>query len=162
MRKKSAELGTPSISQALSGNFKTEEVAKPIAHEANAKEVQNKEKPFTQEQLNQIWSEFADKYTEQVHLYNTLTSELELQDNYLIKITVENSVQQDQIRQLKPEILGFLRRGLSNSKIDVIVELNRAKNEHKILTEEQKMQAMMKKNPALALMKNKFNLDFNR
>ncbi|MDA3929206.1 MAG: hypothetical protein PF541_09615 [Prolixibacteraceae bacterium] len=111
--------------------------------------------------MHEIWPSFAEKYKEQSHLYNTLLNKPDLLENYLVKITVENSVQQDQIRQIKPEIIGFLRRSLKNSTIDVQVDLNRAKENRKILTDEQKMQAMIQKNPALQLMKNKFNLDFN-
>ena len=50
---------------------------------------------------------------------------------------------------------------MKNSGIDVKIELNRSKSDKKILTDEQKMQAMIKKNPALQMFKNKFNLDFN-
>ena len=161
LKKKSTELGTPSIAQALSGNFKEEEKEQVVTPEAYAKEVRGSDEPFNQDQLNSIWPAFAERYTEQVHLYNTLSNKPELMDNYLVKIAVENSVQQDQIRQLKPEIIGYLRRNLKNSKIDVRVDLIKAKNDNKLLTDEQKMQAMIKKNPALLLMKNKFNLDFN-
>ena len=161
IKRKANELGTPSISQALSGNFKEEVEEKVVAPEAYAKEVKSIDEPFTQDQLNEIWPSFAQRYEEQVHLYNTLTNKPELQDNCLVSIKVENSVQQDQIRQLKPEIIGYLRRSLKNSKIDVHVDLIKAQNEDKLLTSDQKMQAMIKKNPALLLMKNKFNLDFN-
>ena len=68
---------------------------------------------------------------------------------------------QDKVRFIKPEIIGFLRRALNNSTIDVKVELTKATNDSRVLTDEQKMKAMMQKNPALSLFKNKFNLDFN-
>lgn len=84
-----------------------------------------------------------------------------MKNNYLVVIAVENSVQQDKIRFIKPEIIGHLRRTLQNSKIDVEVELVKSTNENRALTDEQKMKAMMQKNPALVLLKNKFNLDFN-
>jgi hypothetical protein len=65
------------------------------------------------------------------------------------------------MRLLKPEIIGFLSRKLSNTKIDVEIDLVTVVHEDKLLTDEQKMQAMMKKNPSLQKMKNIFNLDFN-
>lgn len=154
-------MDTPSISQALSGNFKEEETISVKTPEAYAKVVLNNVEPFTQEKLNEIWPLFIERYAEQVHLYNTLTNEPRLLENHIVQISVENSVQEDQIRQLKHELIGYLRRNLNNSSIDVVVELNRAKNEHRILTDEQKMKAMIKKNPALVNFKNKFNLDFN-
>ena len=154
-------MGTPSISQALSGNFKKEETTNVKTPEAYAKGVLNSADPITQEKLNKIWPVFIERYSEQVHLYNTLTNEPQLLNEHIVQITVENSVQEDQIRQLKHELIGFLRRNLNNSSIDVVVELNRAKNENRMLTDEQKMKAMIQKNPALAHLRNKFNLDFN-
>jgi DNA polymerase III subunit gamma/tau len=76
-------------------------------------------------------------------------------------VSVENSVQQDKIRLMKPEIIGFLRRTLLNASIDVRVDLQKNENETKVLTDDQKIKAMIQKNPALGLMKNKFNLDFS-
>ena len=70
-------------------------------------------------------------------------------------------MQLEKIKLLKPEIIGFLRRNLRNSTIDVNVVINRNVSKRKVLTDEQKMKTMMKKNPALMLLKNKFNLDFN-
>lgn len=145
----------------MSGNFKEEEVEKVVTPEAYAKEVRGGNEHFEQEQLEKIWPAFAEKYTDQVHLYNTLSNVPELLDHYRVRIVVENSVEQEKIRQIKPEIIGYLRRTLKNSKVDVRVDLVKAQKGTKLLTDEQKMQAMIKKNPALLLMKNKFNLDFN-
>jgi DNA polymerase III subunit gamma/tau len=78
-----------------------------------------------------------------------------------VVVSVENSVQQDKIRLMKPEIIGFLRRTLLNASIDVRVDLQKNENETKVLTDDQKIKAMIQKNPALGLMKNKFNLDFS-
>lgn len=96
-----------------------------------------------------------------MHLYNTLSVKPILLDNFKIKITVENSVQQDQVRMLKPEMIGFLSRKLRNNKIDVVIEMVEAVHGEKMFTDEQKLQAMMLRNPALKKMKSLFNLDFN-
>jgi DNA polymerase III subunit gamma/tau len=162
LRKKKEELGTPSISQALSGKFENEVAEKVIIPEYYARETRETDHNFTEEQLLQVWPEFAEKYVTQVHLYNTLSVKPVLLDHFKVKITVENSVQQDQIRMLKPEIIGFLCRKLNNSKIDVNIEMVQSTHDGKMFTDEQKMQAMMMKNPALQKMKNIFNLDFNR
>ncbi|MBN1925720.1 MAG: hypothetical protein JW798_07790 [Prolixibacteraceae bacterium] len=93
-------------------------------------------------------------------MHATLSEPPELIDNYLIKIKVENSVQFERIRSLKPEMIGFLRRSLKNSRIDIKIDLVKNHTESKLLTDEQKLQAMMQKNPALKKMKTMFNLDF--
>lgn len=86
------------------------------------------------------------KYIDQGHLYNTLlTTKPELLNNFDVWVKVANSVQQDQMRLLKPEIIGFLSRKLCNTKIDVSIDLVTVIHEDKLLTDEQKLQAMMKK-----------------
>jgi len=162
LKKKKEDLGTPSISQALSGKFENEVAEKLVIPEYYARETRVADHNFNEDQLLQVWPEFAEKYVNQVHLYNTLSIKPVLLDHFKIKINVENSVQQDQIRMLKPEIVGFLCRKLGNSKIDVNIEMVQPTHEGKMLTDEQKMQVMMMKNPVLQKMKNMFNLDFNR
>jgi DNA polymerase III subunit gamma/tau len=112
--------------------------------------------------LQAAWDEYAKKYIDQGHLYNTLsTTKPELLNSFNVKVNVANSVQLDQMRLLKPEIIGFLCRILRNTKIDVDIDLVTVVLEDKLLTDEQKLQAMMKKNPSLQRMRNIFNLDFN-
>jgi hypothetical protein len=161
-KKKKEDLNTPSISQALSGNFNNEVAQKAVIPEYYARETRETDHNFTVEQLQDAWIEFAEKYSGQVHLYNTLSVKPILLDQFKIKVNLENSVQQDQIRMLKPEIIGFLCRKLNNSKIDVVIEMVQPNHEGKMFTDEQKMQAMLIKNPAFQKMKNTFNLDFNR
>lgn len=154
-------MGSPSIMQALSGNFQGDKVLEKVIPEQYARETRDNDHDFTEGQLQEIWPEYAQKYIGQVHLYNTLKVSPTLHENYKVVLTVENSVQNDQIRILKPEIIGFLQRRLRNSKIDVKIELVEAVFEDKLLTDEQKLGVMIKKNPALLKMKNMFNLDFN-
>lgn len=118
------------------------------------------DKPFSIGDIEKIWPQFISRFEDQPHLYKTLETIPKLKDQLVI-IEVENSVQQEKIRSLKPSIIGFLRRNLQNSKIDVEVILNKKLNENKALTEEQKLKMMIQKNPDLMLFKNKFNLDFN-
>jgi DNA polymerase-3 subunit gamma/tau len=118
------------------------------------------DKPFSVDDIEKIWPQFISRFEDQPHLYKTLETIPKLKGQLVI-IEVENSVQQEKIRTLKPSIIGFLSRNLQNSKIDIEVILNKKLNENKALTEEQKLKMMIKKNPNLMLFKNKFNLDFN-
>jgi DNA polymerase III subunit gamma/tau len=154
-------LSTPSISQALSGINFDENKVKITIPEEYARETFGVDQSYTDEQLLKVWNEFAEKYSDQVHLFNTLSIKPELLENSKIKVIVGNSVQRDQIKNLKPEILRYLTDKLNNSKIDIMIEIEEKAFEEKIFTDEQKLQAMMKKNPNLLKMKNKFFLDFN-
>jgi len=160
-RIKKEEIGTPSISMALSGKFENSVAEKVKIPESYTRDTKDSDHHFSEEDLLAVWPEFTEKFSDQVHLYNTLSVKPVLLDNYKVKITVENSVQQDQIRLLKPEIIGFLSRRLRNNRIDVSIEMVQVVHEEKIFTDEQKMLSMMKKNPALKKMKTLFNLDFN-
>lgn len=153
---------TPSISGALSGKTGDGETeVKPLAQKQFKEEEVVTNTPFSEKELLEVWPAIAEKYSDQLHLYNTLVNKPVLRENYVVQINVENSVQQDKLRLLKPEIMGYLRRLLKNSLIDVRIQLLKSSNEKKILTDEQKMKAMIQRNPALALLKNRFNLDFN-
>ncbi len=161
IKKKVSDLGTPSITQALAGNFLEQKKEEHKIPEKYAQEVKKVDQPFSIEELISIWPKFADKYVEQVHLFNTLSVKPQLLPDNVVRFDVENSVQQDQFRSLKPEIIGFLRRSLNNSSIDVHIELVKSTVENKILTDDQRLKSMMQKNPALLMFKSKFNLDFN-
>ena len=145
----------------MSGNFKEEKKEEVVVPKKYAEETKQVDEPFTDKELHAVWPKLTKRYQDQIHLYNCLSSMPELLDRNLVKISVENSVLQDKVRLIKPEIIGFLRRELKNSTIDVKVELLKATNDSRVLTDEQKMKAMIQKNPALSLLKNKFNLDFN-
>ncbi|HPB05479.1 MAG TPA: hypothetical protein PKV50_03825 [Prolixibacteraceae bacterium] len=161
LKKRKDEIGTPSIMQALSGINQQDKSTLPNAEEKKDVEKQVVNQDFTIDQLLEIWPKFIAKYKDQIHLYNTLKSDPKLSGDYRVIIQVENSVQQDQIRLLKPEIIGFLQRHLNNSLIDVDIKMIEAVYDNKLLTDDQKLINMMKKNLSLQKMKNMFNLDFN-
>lgn len=141
---------------------KEDDVKKDEKVNAYIKSIKEVNEAFTEEDLLACWKSLSEGYKEQIHLYNTLSQNTPvLKNDNIVVIKAENSVEEEKLRLAKPEIIGFLRRNLKNSFIDVQVKLIKASNNKKILTDEQKLQAMLQKNPALQLFKNKFNLDFN-
>ncbi|HPR31091.1 MAG TPA: hypothetical protein PLK12_03305 [Prolixibacteraceae bacterium] len=160
IKRKSADIETPSISRALSGTYREEKDETTKIPEDYARTTRKADEAFTQNDLWTVWPEFAARYTDQAHLYDTLSELPELIDDHTVRITVENSVQCDRIRGIKPEMIGFLRKILNNTQIDVHIVLEKSTTGTKLLTDEQKLQAMMQKNPALQKMKNLFHLDF--
>ena len=83
-------MGTPSISQALSGiQSRIEEPSNIVTH--NYEKVHELEdKSFSKEDLISIWPAFIEKYKDQTHIYNTLLSNPDLQENHIVVISVEN------------------------------------------------------------------------
>lgn len=154
-------VGTPSIKDALAGKIKKEETPKMVIPEAYAAETKKIDKQFDLAQLKIVWQNYALRYEEEVHLFHTLTSQPIAYNGAEITITVENSVQYEQVRVLKPEIIGYLRRELENSLIDIEIKLEKPKGDNRIFTDDQKLQLMIQKNPELGRMKMLFHLDFN-
>ncbi len=154
-------VGTPSIKDALAGKIKKEETPKMIIPEAYAPETKKIDKQFDLTQLKKVWQNYAVRYEEEVHLFHTLTSQTITNEGTEITITVENSVQYEQVRVLKPEIIGYLRRELENSQIDIEIKQEKPKGDNRIFTDDQKLQQMIQKNPELGRMKMLFHLDFN-
>ena len=154
-------VGTPSIKDALAGKIKKEETPKMVIPEAYAAETKKIDKQFDLAQLKIVWQNYAHRYEEEVHLFHTLTSQPIAHNGAEITITVENSVQYEQVRVLKPEIIGYLRRELENSLIDIEIKQEKPKGDNRIFTDDQKLQLMIQKNPELGRMKMLFHLDFN-
>ncbi len=65
-----------------------------------------------------------------------------------------------QLILIKPELVSWLRKELHNSKISLVTKIAQKKRGRIIYTDEEKYAEMLKKNPNLALLKQKFNLDF--
>ncbi len=155
------EVATPSIRQALNKSAVSEIVAQTELKVPASSASPSQDQEFDEEKLNRVWHLFAPRYKEEVHLYNTLLNDLIKIENNLVQINLENSVQVDQIKNLKPEIIGYLRRELENQQIDLQIELVKTSFENKILTDDQKLLSMMSRNPSLMRLKGKFNLDFH-
>jgi len=65
------------------------------------------------------------------------------------------------INTIKPELVSFLRKELKNSKIQLNTIITEKVKGVVIYTDEEKYEELLKKNPSLALLKQKFNLDFS-
>ncbi len=150
----SAKKRTVSINAVLSGQpieEKKEEAQKEVREELF--------EPFTYEQLLEKWKGFAKNNTDNPQIKTMLNQKPLLKEGNLVVLEIENSVQQSNLWEIKPKLIGFLHRELKNSTIDVkgvIVE-----NTHKrtTLTDEEKMAEMAKKNPDFKTFVKKFDLD---
>jgi ribosome-binding factor A len=93
-------------------------------------------------------------------LQSTLAQVPELKENAELYLEIDNSIQNNLITSIKPELVSFLRRELRNSKIELTVKVTENIKNKIIYTDADKFDEMAKKNPSLAKLKQKFNLDF--
>lgn len=150
---------TPSIKDALAG--KTQEKSD-LVEEQNQKynEYGVYNEPFTAEQLAGKWKEFLSQLVDRPNLRSTLSNVPEITDGNKLLLRIGNSIQEQEIRLVKHELVSWLRKELRNSGIEMTTQHEKVESERMIFSDSEKMQMMMQKNPLLYELKQKFNLDF--
>lgn len=116
---------------------------------------------FSPEQLEVKWNEFLGLISDRPNLISTLSNIPELTEGNKLLLKIGNSVQEEDVRQIKPELMSFLRRELRNSGIELTTSIEKIESERTHFNDSEKLQMLMQKNPVLFDLKQKFNLDFN-
>ena len=150
---------TPSIKDALAGN---------VPETKNENEIQDTKfseygeysEPFTTEQLMEKWQIFVGQLTDRPNLKATLINTPEITDDNQLILKIGSSVQEEEVRQVKFELISWLRKELRNSKIELTTRIEKLESERLFYSDSEKLQLMMQKNPELFQLKQKFNLDF--
>ncbi len=116
---------------------------------------------FNEEQLKMKWEQFVKRLDDRPNLQSTLRKIPEIREDFQLHLPIDNSVQEDLINSIRPELVSWLRRELKNSQIQLVTQISAAEKEKIIYTDSEKYSEMLKKNPQLAVLKNTFKLDFN-
>lgn len=153
-----SDLQMPSIKDALQGKFQDETISAKEQHQIYTQA--NETEHFTADDLKQKWEQFLTRLDERPNLRTTLSNVPEITDDYKLLLEIENHIQENLIAGIKPELVSWLRKELKNSKIELITQITEKIKGRLIYTDAEKFEEMMKKNPALALLKEKFKLDF--
>ena len=129
------------------------------------KEEKRNKKVFSQEDLNRIWKQYAEE-KENISKHNLLSvvrdKKVKLEENFNVCITLDNKVQEEVIKDEKTKLLGFLKTKLENDSISLTIYVTPPKEkEMKAYTDEDKFKKMVKKNPQLMNLKNKFDLEID-
>jgi len=117
-------------------------------------------KVFTAEALKKKWEEFTEQLKDHPNLQSTLSRIPTIEEDFRLVLKIDNSVQEDLINSIKPELISWLRKELGNSKILLSTWIDETEKGKIIYTDTEKYREMMKKNPGLELLKKKFKLDF--
>lgn len=116
--------------------------------------------PFTQDDLKVKWEQFLVRLEERPNLKSTLSGVPEIKENFQLLLEIDNRIQDDLISTIKPELVSWLRKELHNSKIQLVTKITETVKGRLVYTDAEKFEEMVKKNPELALLKQKFKLDF--
>ncbi len=89
------------------------------------------------------------------------TEEPKMLRPYVFEVVVESKVLDNLFRDEKPPLLNFLRENLKNYSIEVNTRVEEQVAVKRPYTTQEKFQHMAAKNPQLAELKKRFNLDFD-
>jgi hypothetical protein len=116
------------------------------------------DEPFTLEQLQQVWIQFAEQRKKFQAEYQLLTQPYELSGSKII-LHLHNPVQETMLTNLKVDLTTFLRDRLKNQSIQVHGELREADQRKVIYTNKEKFEYLVQKNPLLRELKDRLGLD---
>jgi len=160
MKYGSLRMNTPSIKKALNGEFEEEEkkLSSKEQHEVYSKA--GEAEPFTEEQLVEKWNIFLARVEDRPSIKSTLSIVPEIGADYTLLLAIDNRIQDDLLADVRPELVSFLRKELHNSKINLKTVVTEIAREKIIYSDIEKFQEMASRNPSLALLREKFSLDF--
>ncbi|HOY71688.1 MAG TPA: DNA polymerase III subunit gamma/tau [Tenuifilaceae bacterium] len=120
-------------------------------------------KAITQDILGKAWSSFAESIKEEkpgqyslLQLYGP-----ELLSDGKAYIRFETQIQVDMFREIKTDLLTFLKQSLKVNPPEILEEIAETdeKNKPRLFTADDKLKFLLQHNPALRKMKQKLNLD---
>ena len=115
--------------------------------------------PFSDEDLAREWNAFAGAIGQQVHLKNTMINcKPTLQADYNFEVAVYNPGQEEELRNHAVPILSYLREHLKNSRIEMRIRIMEGGEKRLAYTATEKYDFLLEINPALAHLKDTFNL----
>jgi DNA polymerase III subunit gamma/tau len=119
---------------------------------------------FTTDDFLKHWSDYAAKLKadRNMSLVTIFTSNAPVMlKPYEFEVVVANKVQENLFRDEKPSLMNFLRVSLKNFDIEVSTRIDEVKAAKRPYTTTEKYQHMASKNPQLAELKRRFNLDLD-
>lgn len=119
---------------------------------------------YTPDQLLKCWSDYAarmkaDGKKNLLTIFISNPPKPIGQNSY--EVLVENKVQENLFRDERPSLLNYLRTTLKNFDIEINARIDEVAVVKRPYTASEKFQHMATKNPALAELKARFNLDFD-
>ncbi|KAF0236350.1 MAG: DNA polymerase III subunit [Prolixibacteraceae bacterium] len=157
-RRNLSNLSSPSIKDALEGKLKDKQLTAREQHQMYAKDGEKED--FTTEKLKLTWEAFLTRLNDRPNLQSTLSTLPGLKEDYQLVLEIENTVQEDLISTIKPELVSWLRKELKNSKIQLTTIITEKVKGRIIYSDAEKYEELLKENPSLGLLRQKLNLDF--
>jgi DNA polymerase III subunit gamma/tau len=117
---------------------------------------------FSISELKSYWNEYAlslKKQKRENEYLILINRELELDENFNIKIKLDNGVQLDQLNSFKGELVDYLRKSLKNNLILVESSLSAVETKKIIYTSDDKLKHLLQKYPVIDELKKRLGLE---
>jgi hypothetical protein len=159
-RRNLSHITSPSIKDALEGKLEDKQLTAKEQHQMYSRD--DEKEVFTAEELKLKWEAFLTRLNDRPNLQSTLSNPPKLKEDFQLVLEIENTVQEDLISTIKPELVSWLRKELRNSKIQLNTVITEKVKGRIIYTDAEKFDELLKENPSLALLRKKLNLDFGQ
>ncbi|MDP4278598.1 MAG: DNA polymerase III subunit gamma/tau, partial [Bacteroidota bacterium] len=123
---------------------------------------QTRNKPFSQQDLENAWIGFTAQIADDVHLVNSMkSSQPVLLSENKYEVVVSNQVVQKKLDDLKYRIETYLHETLQNTFISISFKLDETGETARPFTARERMESMVKKNPNLLDFYRRFGLEID-
>ena len=118
--------------------------------------------PFTFEELERVWQQFAETIPKQGRMTSfILSTSPKLVSDTTFELTVSNILQEKELKRLQPDILEFMHQKLQNSSITMTLRIEEETAVQRANSPEDRYRIMADQNPALDKLKNALGLEID-
>ena len=119
-------------------------------------------KSFTESELQTAWKDFQKFLIKkgEKSIASILATDIPtLQENFHIQFILPNKLMEDQLKQVKPKLIKFIRESLNNYGISLNIVVNETIQKKFAYTPQEKYNKLLEKNAFLKDLKDTFQLD---
>ncbi len=110
--------------------------------------------------LRRVWAEYVASLAHQPAVQALLESMVvEVDPEHRVQLTVSNAIQEKYTAEQRDSMLQFLREGLQNDSIDIVVDVSREAAAKVVYTPDERFAYLAEKNPLLHDFRQTFQLD---
>lgn len=110
--------------------------------------------------LRRVWAEYVASLAHQPAVQALLESMVvEVDAEHRVQLTVSNAIQEKYTAEQRDSMLQFLREGLQNDSMDIVVEVSREAAAKVVYTPDERFAYLAEKNPLLHDFRQTFQLD---
>lgn len=113
---------------------------------------------YTEDQLRNVWMEFAEQRRKLQAEYQLLAQPYEY-NNHVITVTLLSPVHETMLNGFKSDLAAFVRERLKNNLIQITGKLVEHEDKKMLYTAREKFDYLSGKNPALRELKDRLGLD---